>query len=223
MRHFADRPGVFPLAVIVSLALLVVGIIHAARADPGRLPPGLDATVTATAAGRPLPSGYLGLSLEYSALEPYAGANPKAVDPRFIALVRNLTPDQAPVMRIGGDSADWTWWPIPGIARPPGVTFALAQRWLDVARAATRLLHARLFLGLTLGADDPGVAAVQAQRLLRALGSRTVSAFQLGNEPELYGQFPWYRDAAGNPVPGRPASYSFVDFQADFIRIASGL
>jgi hypothetical protein len=214
---------VFPLAVLLSLAILAAGVVHAGRADPGRLPPGLDASVTAVPGGRPLPSGYLGLSIEYSALEAYAGANPTAIDPRFTALVRNLTPGQAPVLRIGGDSADWTWWPIPGIARPPGVTFTLNGRWLKVARATARTLNAKLILGLNLEADNTGVAAVEAQHLLGGLGSRAVTAFELGNEPELYGQFPWYHDSSGNGVPGRPASYSFVDFQADFIRIASGL
>ena len=145
------------------------------------------------------------------------------MDPRFIQLVRNLTPGQAPVLRIGGDSADWTWWPIPGIARPPGVTFTLDQRWLAVTRAVRKALGATLILGLNLEADNTGVAAVEADHLLHGIGARAITAFELGNEPELYGQFPWYHDAAGHEVPGRPANYSFVDFQADFIRIASGL
>jgi hypothetical protein len=221
--RFTERPGVFPLAVMLSLAVLAVAIIHAARADPGRLPPGLDASVSATPIGRPLPSGYLGLSTEYSSLEAYAGTNPDAIDPRFAALVRSLTPGQQPVLRIGGDSADWTWWPIPGIARPPGVTFALDRRWLQIARETAKTLNAQLILGLNLEADDSGVAAVEAQHLLRGIGAQRISALQLGNEPELYGQFPWYHDASGYGVPGRPASYSFVDFQADFIRIGSSL
>lgn len=223
LTRFSDRPGVFPFAVALSLIIFAVSIVHATMADPGRLPPGLNASVSDTPVGRPLPSGYLGLSLEYSALEAYAGTNPAAVDPRFAQLVRNLAPGQAPVLRIGGDSADWTWWPLPGVARPPGVSFTLTTRWLSVARAVTRTLGAHLILGLNLEADSTQLADVEARQLLRGIGSSAIRAFELGNEPELYGQFPWYHDASGNGVPGRPATYSFVDFQADFIRFAQTL
>ena len=70
--------------------------------------------------GRGIPYGFLGLSLEFRSVEAYAGDDPTALDPVFVQLVRNLAPGQAPVLRIGGDSTDWTWWPTPGIARPPG-------------------------------------------------------------------------------------------------------
>ena len=48
-----------------------------------------------------IPPGFLGLSLEYFAIEPYAGMSPSVVDPVFLQLIRNLSPGQAPVLRIG--------------------------------------------------------------------------------------------------------------------------
>jgi hypothetical protein len=45
-----------------------------------------------------IPRGFLGLSLEYRAIETYAGQDPTAIDPVFEQLVRNLTPAQAPVI-----------------------------------------------------------------------------------------------------------------------------
>jgi hypothetical protein len=210
------------VAVLVALVLLLIGVVHAAGADPG-LAGGSDVSVSATADGRPLPSGFLGLSTEYSALEPYAGGNPATLDPVFLALVRNLSPGQSPVLRIGGDSTDWSWWPVAGVTQPPGVSYTLKTRWLDVARAVSRALGAHYILGLNLEANSTTVASTEAQQLLTGIGTHAITAFELGNEPELYGQFPWYHDASGKGVPGRPASYGFTDFLSDFARIAAGL
>ena len=55
----------------------------------------------------PIARGFLGLSLEYTALLPYAGQN--GTDPVFLRLVRQLNPGQSPVLRIGGDSTDRSW------------------------------------------------------------------------------------------------------------------
>jgi hypothetical protein len=209
------------VAVLVAMVLLAIGVVHAAGADPG-LPAGVDVRVSTAAVGRPLPAGFLGLSTEYSALEPYAGGNPAAPDPVFLALVRNLSPGHAPVLRIGGDSTDWSWWPVPGVSQPPGVSYTLKQRWLDVARAVSRALHARYILGLNLEANSTSVATTEAQQFINGIGARAIAAFELGNEPELYGQFPWYH-ANGKGVAGRPANYSFNDFLAEFVRIAAAL
>src|SRR6185437_16316182 len=65
--------------------------------------------------GRTIPSGFLGLSFEYPALAAYAGTDPGAVNPVLVQLIRNLSPGQAPILRIGGDTTDWTWWPVHGV------------------------------------------------------------------------------------------------------------
>jgi hypothetical protein len=181
-----------------------------------------DATVRAGAMGRAVPSGFLGLSLEYSALEPYAGRDPSALDPVFAALVRNVAGAQ-PRLRIGGDSTDWTWWPVAGTPRPPGVTYTLTPQWLAVLRRLTDTLDARLTLGINLEADSPALAVAEASALLGALRPGSVQSLELGNEPELYGAFPWYRTAGGRPVTGRSDRYDFAAFQHDFTRFAAVL
>ena len=82
--------------------------------------PPLALTVSGAPTGTAIPSGFLGLSLEYPALRAYAGKDPHAINPVFEQLIRNLTPGQAPNLRIGGDTSDWTWWPVPGVRKPPG-------------------------------------------------------------------------------------------------------
>jgi hypothetical protein len=181
-------------------------------------------TVQAAEPGRPVPFGFLGLSLEYRAVEAYAGSDPRALDPVFERLVGSLVPGQAVVIRIGGDSADRTWWPKPGVVPPPGIKYTITRRWLAVTRALALALRARLILGLNLEADDPSLAASEADALLAGLGPRWVRAFELGNEPDLYASFPWYHTAGGRRhVTGRPSGYDVSSLIGDWARFAAVL
>ncbi len=172
---------------------------------------------------RRVPSGFLGLSLEYPAVERYAGTDARALDPVFVQLVRNLVPGQAPVLRIGGDSTDRTWWPTPGLAQPPGVTFSITPGWLAVTRALAAALRARMILGLNLEADNLPLAASEAAALFDGIGPSRVRAFELGNEPDLYSTFPWYRTAGGQHVTGRPPDYDMSALIGDFTRFSAVL
>ena len=225
-RPFSKRFLVIDAAVIafvVAMVVLLVSIGTGAGSDP-TLPAGAARVdVSAHAYGRPIAPGFLGLSLEYSSIEGYAGTDPRSVDPVFTQLIRNLDPGQSPVLRIGGDSTDWTWWPVPGMSKPPGVTFTLGPRWLAVARALTNQLHARLILGINLEADSVHLAGIEARMLIDGLGRDSVQALELGNEPALYDTFPWYRTADGVKVPGRPRGYDVPAYTRDFSEFAAAL
>jgi hypothetical protein len=216
-------------AIDLALTCLVaVVIVTLALADPSSkstVATAMDVAVPThpVPGSRPIPPSFLGLSLEYPALATYAGADPAAVNPVFEQLVRNLSPGQSPVIRVGGDSADWTWWPAAGYNRPPGVTYTLSQQWLAVARAVTQALNARLILGINFEADDPGLAGAEANALISGLAPGTVQALELGNEPELYAVFPWYRTATGRKVNGRPPTYHFDSFINDYSAFAQAL
>lgn len=229
-----------PVVVLVSLLALVLGLVnvHAGNSDahsanippgdaPGASPPPASTapviTITTLPRGPAIPSGFLGLSLEYSAIKAYAGTDPSDMNPVFEQLVRNLTPGQRPVLRIGGDSADWTWWPVPGVSQPPGVTYALDEDWLRVTRTLAQALDAQLLLGLNLAADSTTVATAEAHALTTGIGSGAVLALELGNEPELYGLFPWYRRPSGQPVTSRPSGYDFASFTQDFSTFGAAL
>jgi hypothetical protein len=213
-------PAAARLRVRLTLAGAVValglGIAHAASVHP---PPTTIPAGLGSAAGRPLPSGFLGLSVEYPALLRYSGRDPAL----FAQLIRNLAPGQRPVLRIGGDSTDDTWWPVPGMTRPAGVVDTLGPAWLAVARSVVRASGARLLLGINLEADSVPLAATELQQLAAGFARGTVLGFELGNEPSLYGLFPWYRTASGRGVPGRDRHYGFAAYLADFHRIAAGL
>ena len=180
-------------------------------------------TVQARTKGRRVPFGFLGLSFEYRSVEAYAGTDRSALDPVFVALVQGLVPGQAPVLRIGGDTADRTWWPTPGLRRPPGVEFAITDRWLAVTRALASTLRARLIVSLNLEADRPALAASEAAALIHGIGRGATRVLELGNEPDLYGTFPWYRNSSGQHVTGRPPGYDMAGLIGDFRRFAAAL
>ena len=77
---------------------------------------------------QPVPAGFLGLSMEFKGLAAYAGSDPQAVDPVFENLIRDIAPHQHPSLRIGGDSTDWTWWPVAGARKPAGRAIQTSAR-----------------------------------------------------------------------------------------------
>jgi hypothetical protein len=215
------------LAPAIGALALVVGCGGAASPAPSRADPAAAATlrtarltVLSAPVGSPVPSGFMGLSIEPRGLASYAGLNPRALNPVFIQLLRNLSPDQSPVLRIGGDGTDWTWVPIPHVARPPGVRYDLTSAWLQTAKALAQTLNARLILGVNLEANSTKVAGGEARAMLREIGSKWIRAFEIGNEPELYGTFSWYTAKNGRHVDGRPRTYNFAAFLQDYTRFA---
>jgi hypothetical protein len=227
-----------PFIVLSVLIVVVAALIKGAGADtsdpavtvtkavapPKRIPSSaLRLTVGRTPSGRPLPGGYLGLSLEYTTLLAYAGDDPSGLNPTFLQLIRNLNPNQSPWIRIGGDSTDWTWWPAAGVRKPPGVTFTLTPAWLRVAHSLAVALGAKMMLGIQLEADSRPVASAEAGAMLRTVGAKHIGAFELGNEPEVYGALPWYHTASDAPVTGRPRGYDLTKYIPDFNAVSQGL
>jgi hypothetical protein len=164
-------------------------------------------SVGAKPTGRAIEPGFLGLSFEYPAVSFYTGADPHAINPVLVQLIRNLNPGQAPVLRIGGDTTDTSWWPVRDLPRPQWVAYTLTPAWVKTTRALADRLGARLILGINLAADSTAIASTEARALISGIGRSRIEALELGNEPEVYGQIPWYRDDAGTLVYSRPSWY----------------
>jgi hypothetical protein len=180
-------------------------------------------TVSGAAMGRAIPAGFVGISMGPRDIVRYNGTNPRAPNPVFEQLLRNLAPGQRLSLRIGGDGTDWSWWPVPHMARPPGAKFPLGRSWLGLTRAVAEATGAGLILGVNFEADSRRVAAAEAQAMLSGIGRKWIEAFELGNEAELYGSFGWYKAPDGHHVLGRPRGYNFSDFLNDFANIAGAL
>jgi hypothetical protein len=213
--------GRWSTLVVVATAAVIAGVI-AGSGDSDTVHPTLAVTIRNQAAGPEIPAGFVGLSLEYPAVLSYAGHDPAAINPAFEQLVRDISPGQAPQLRIGGDSTDRTWWPVPGMARPGGVRYNLTARWASVTGALARSLGARLILGINMEAGSGKLAAYEARALVSHIGVRSIQALELGNEPELYSSFPWYQ-SHGHGVNGRPRNYGPPNFTREFSRVAKSM
>jgi hypothetical protein len=217
-----------PRSLLVSIAVALV-LAPIAAASPSAIPAASPAaspaatttvlTVAGPARTRPIPAGFLGLSLEYWAIPAYAGTNPWAMNPVFVQLIRNLADGKPPQLRIGGDTTDGTWWPVAGTPTPAGVTETLTPGWIATTKALVAATGARLTLGINFEADSATVAAAEADQLVAGLARNHIGALELGNEPELYGTFTWGRSGK----TGRPHGYDFAAFSRDFTRIARAL
>jgi hypothetical protein len=228
-RGAVRRQGLRIVLVATLAATAVIGVLAVAgvfRAGLKAPSPRTPVTVTVNPAqvqGR-IPPGFLGLSVEYWAVETYAGRNPAAINPVFVQLVRNLMPGQQGSLRIGGVTTDHTWWPVAGVRHSPGLWYKLNLPRLEVMRALADATDTRLILGITFEADNRKLARAEGQAMLSAIGPSRIAAFELGNEPELYGDpyFGWYT-RNGQNVTGRSADYDMSLFTRDFANISSVL
>ena len=169
--------------------------------------------VTLNRVGPPVAPGFVGFSIEYQAIEPYIGSDPHAINPVLVQLIRDVTPDQSPVLRIGGNSADQTWSPLPGVQASPGIEYTLKRSWLAELRALATETGGRLILDLNLKLDSPAEVSAEAHAFQTGIGRKLIDAFEIGNEPELYPITPYYYTEPGNvPVYPRPATYTLPDY-----------
>jgi len=220
-EHRARRLGRVP--VVLLAALVGLGTGAGGTASGGNVPYTDLVTISSTPSGNAVPGAFVGISLEYGTVASAERPGPGGADPVLAQLIRHLSPGYAPIIRVGGDSGDKTWWPVPGLSRPRGVDYALTPAWLADARALARSARARLILGINLETDSTQVAATEARHLLAGIGLRKIEALEIGNEPELYSGIPWYVTHAGQRVFARPPTYSLTDYMKEFEKIAGAL
>jgi hypothetical protein len=213
------RLGILAVFVLLlSGSALARGRPRAVTADGS-----LAVTVSSAERGQAMAPGFIGMSLEYEALQLYTGRDPRTVDPVFVQLLRQLAPGQAPVIRIGGDSADRSWWPIRGVVPPGGISYRLTSGWLRTTQALAATLGAQLIMGLNLAAGRPPIAAAEARAFLQGIGRKYISALEIGNEPDLYSVFPWFRDRRGHFARARGRHYDLSSLIADYKRFRAVL
>jgi hypothetical protein len=186
-------------------------------------------TVSRTPVTQPIAANYLGLAIEYKTIVDWVGAPSAAVDPPLVQLIRNLNPVGRPLVRVGGQSTDRSWWPVTGLAQPLGVTYTITPAWTTAARALAKSLNGQLMLGLNLEANRTRIPQQEAEQFIRRIGTKYLQSFQIGNEPELYRSTPWYRLLSGRRVPwyskvgardySRALGYEPADYASEIGRI----
>jgi hypothetical protein len=204
-------------AAILALAIawLAAGVAHAAEETDSASDQSV--TVTSGPVGRITP-GFLGLSLEVRGVEVYTGYDSNELNPVFEQLVRDLTPGQRPVLRLAGDSTDWCWAPITHAKQPLGVRCSLTPAWFATVKAFAKAVRAHLIVGVNLELDSAKVAAAEARAIIAGLGTQSLQALELGNEPDLYHVLAWF-ELHHVIYYGRPADWSFPGFLSNYAAI----
>lgn len=189
-QTFALESGAVAVVAVLALAI-AIGLGSTRRTSAHEHGPSTLSLSVGKPTGQTIPAGFLGLSLEYPAVLAYTGSDRAAINPVLVQLIRNLSPNQSPNLRIGGDTTDWTWWPVPGVRQPRGVRYTIGPDWAAVVAALANDLRAKLILGVNLEVDSANVAGTEARDLIARIGADSIEALELGNEPELYGSFTW--------------------------------
>lgn len=157
-------------------------------------------TIVPTERTTPVPSSWFGISTEYWALPLFERDMPAFE--RVLALL-HMPGDGPLVLRIGGDSADHSFWD-PRVKRMPGWAFALTPRYLARLRSLVRRDRVKLIVDLNLLTDSPLAAATWARVAETQLPHHSIVAFEVGNEPDLYSRHYWVTTLARSPFRVRP-------------------
>ncbi len=205
----------------VAATLAVYGGGSAATASAAAPPVTIE--VARSDVGPAISAGFVGIATEFWDVEKEVGTDSTKPDAAFEQLVHNLAPYGGLSLRIGGDSTDWSWWPVPGVQQPPWVRWTITPSWAAVTKRLANDLHAHLIVGLNMEADSPQLVNTELTQFQSRLGGSGPITFELGNEPELYSHFTFYHDKHGQAVLGRPKGYSYSDITSQWDRLAGPL
>jgi hypothetical protein len=107
------------------------------------------------------------------------------------------------ILRIGGDSADHSFWS-PRARKMPDWAFALTPAYLARLRALVERDRVKLIVDLNLLTDTPFTAAAWARAAETSLPHGSIAGFEVGNEPDLYERRYWVDMIARSPLVTRP-------------------
>ncbi len=204
----------------VFLAVALTGLADLADSDQPTLAR-VTVSLAAGVAPVPIPRSYLGLSTEYWALPLYA--HQLTLFERVLRLAH--VPANGPmILRVGGDSADHSFWD-PDVHRLPPWAFSLSPQWTQLTSHIVRTGGLRLIIDLNLITDTPARAAAWAKAARAYLPRASIVGFEIGNEPDLYSHSYWGRMTAGRLVASAslPAAITARDYVRDFRAYSAAL
>jgi hypothetical protein len=151
-----------------------------------------------SAAGLPLPPGFMGLSHDWSQAQLMLGDPGVGVNMAYRQLLTHLIDRSGGplTLRIGGRDTDRD------VAAPASRIAALARLHEDLIINSPGV---SFILGLNMGSGMPGVAAQQARALQTGLPVNSIMAFELGNQPDFF-----------IPNEKRSRDYSFEEYLTEY-------
>jgi Glycosyl hydrolase family 79 C-terminal beta domain len=183
------------------------------------------ATVTVSTTGRlvSVPSSFLGFSTEYWALP--IDASYSTVFARILADV--AVPGQGLVLRIGGDSADQTFWE-PSVSAYPIWAYGLTAAWMQQAAALIAADHLHVILDVNHISGTPQLAAALVSEAEQTFPAGSITGIEIGNEPDVYTQPGWQAFVGGSTVgpfgeADLPPAITPASYRATFAAFAGAL
>jgi hypothetical protein len=179
------------LLTAVSVLVVLVGLVLAGRAGASTEPSNRVPQITVGNAVRPVPESFLGLSIETMEIPLYETR--LAAFTRLLGTLRPPHDDTPIVLRVGGESADTSFWgsdPFAFVAPAywPYNPYVLTPAWMAGVASLVRAANLKLILDLNLAAHSPQMAAEVADAAERYLPRGSITAFDIGNEPDEYAQ-----------------------------------
>ncbi len=151
---------------------------------------------------RAIPPDFLGLSIEFDSVRPSLGVSPTNANDTFLALLGNLGRG---VLRIGGNSTDYSCWNPNGAPRPKGCLYDVTPAILASIAHAASVTGWGVILGANLALDPAPRALAFARDGVAQAFSGGLLGLEIGNEPNLY-----------EARELRPAPYSIADYEAEW-------
>ncbi|MDQ2894585.1 MAG: glycosyl hydrolase family 79 C-terminal domain-containing protein [Actinomycetota bacterium] len=158
-----------------------------------------------TGATRRVPRSFLGISTEYWTVPVWA-RHLSLLDRVFSA----LTADGPMVLRIGGSSADQTFWA--PIKELPEWVFEVTPAWLKDLHRIVNRSGVRVILDLNLVTSSPKIAVRWARAAEAFLPTESIVGFEIGNEGDIYSPVSWRKttQGVGTVLPARLTATSYA-------------
>jgi hypothetical protein len=189
------------------------------------VPTTVPATVTVSTTGQmvPVPSSFLGFSTEYWALPIDA-----SYSTLFARILGDVTvPGQGLVLRIGGDSADQTFYE-PSLSTYPIWAYGLTPAWMQQAAALIAADHLHVILDVNHISGTPQLAAALVSEAEQAFPAGSITGIEIGNEPDAYTPQSWQAFVGSSTVGSfgeadLPPTITPTNYRATFAAFAAAL
>ena len=180
-----------------TLRCLVVGLLSATGliAHPGAASAVIAGHIADSAisscptTGATVPADYLGLSMEWSMVQFWAGTSRASVVAPFVNILNSLeaSPATPGVLRVGGNSQDgYVWDPAGSTTGNLLFSGTINSGLVDALFEAARRTGWKVILGLNLRNDNPAMATALARYAISQDTGHNLLALELGNEPNGY-------------------------------------
>jgi hypothetical protein len=205
---------------LLALALVCLSLPAAAGAATAPI-----TDLSLTGRNWEVPPSFLGLSFEYRELSSFEAQGP--LFDRMLALLRPQ--DGSPlVVRLGGRSADESYWDQPASASTPRWIYELGPDWVAQLADLARRDRLHLEFDLNLAVHSPRMAVAFARAVAVALPKQALAGFAIGNEPDLYRLQPGLeQERIASTIASEPLhwtdGYTPLTYRDDYRRYARAL